>query len=109
MCEYMRKICKLLKGNQGFTLLEMMIVLVIISILLLIVIPNLTRNQELASDKGCEATIELLKTQVLAYEIEHNERPASLSELQTKNYVNSTTCPDGTNLELVGDEIVRED
>ncbi|MGJ9383259.1 hypothetical protein [Salipaludibacillus sp. CF4.18] len=54
-------------------------------------------------------TIELLKTQVVAYEIEHNKRPTSLNDLQTENYVKSVTCPDGTSLTLNGDEITRDE
>ncbi|RKL68745.1 competence protein ComG [Salipaludibacillus neizhouensis] len=105
----MKKIIRTLKSESAFTLIEMMIVLVIISILLLIVLPNLTKNQEMASNKGCDATIELLKTQVVAYEIEHNKRPTSLNDLQTENYVKSVTCPDGTSLTLNGDEITRDE
>ncbi|PYZ95311.1 competence protein ComG [Salipaludibacillus keqinensis] len=99
---------KIIRSSKGFTLIEMMIVLVIISILLLIVVPNLTKNQELASDKGCEATIELIKTQVVAYQIEHNKLPSSISELEG-DYVQSTTCPDGSKLILAGSEVKKAD
>ncbi|WP_416149525.1 competence type IV pilus major pilin ComGC [Salipaludibacillus sp. HK11] len=87
----------------------MMIVLVIISILLLIVVPNLTKNQELASNKGCEATIELIKTQVIAYQVEQNELPSSLSKLVSDGYVQSTKCPDGSELILEGDKVKKVD
>lgn len=96
---------QMLKNQGGFTLIEMMIVLVIISILLLIVVPNMTKNQEIANEKGCEATIELIKSQVIAYQIEENKLPASIEEL-VPDYVTTTTCPDGTKLELSGDDVV---
>ncbi|SER49980.1 competence type IV pilus major pilin ComGC [Salipaludibacillus aurantiacus] len=102
----MNKFKKLLKGKSGFTLIEMMIVLVIISILLLIVVPNLTKNQEVASDKGCEATIEMIKTQVIAYQVEHNKLPATIDDLKGE-YVESTVCPDGSELRLSGDKVLR--
>lgn len=98
---------KILKKQRGFTLIEMMLVLVIISILLLIVVPNLTKNQELASEKGCEATIEMVKTQLIAYQIEHNSLPGSIADLEGE-YVDTVTCPDGTKLALDGQEVIVE-
>jgi len=105
----MKKMKVIMQSKSGFTLIEMMIVLVIISILLLIVVPNVTKNQELANTKGCEATIELINTQVVAYQVEHNKLPASISELKTKNYIQSTECPGGTELKLVEGKVVIDD
>lgn len=104
----MKKIKVMIESNKGFTLIEMMIVLVIISILLLIVVPNLTKNQEVASQKGCEATIALINTQIVAYQIENNHLPASLSELEGV-YLQNTDCPDGTKLKLDGDKAVIDE
>ncbi|UTR14455.1 prepilin-type N-terminal cleavage/methylation domain-containing protein [Salipaludibacillus sp. LMS25] len=102
----MKTVKSILKTEKGFTLIEMMIVLVIISVLLLIVVPNLSKNQIVASDKGCEATIELIKTQVVAYQVEHQKMPKSLDNLKN-GYVERTTCPDGTELKLVGDQVKK--
>ena len=43
----MKKILKKLKKKDGFTLIEMLIVLFIIAILLILIIPNITKNIEL--------------------------------------------------------------
>ncbi|WP_257821236.1 competence type IV pilus major pilin ComGC [Salipaludibacillus agaradhaerens] len=102
----MKNVKSVLKSEGGFTLIEMMIVLVIISVLLLIVVPNLSKNQTVASDKGCEATIELIKTQVVAYQVENQKMPKSIDELKN-GYVERTTCPDGTELTLVGDQVKK--
>ncbi|MBU9724195.1 competence protein ComG [Bacillus alkalicola] len=77
----------------------MMIVLVIISILLLIAIPNLTKNQEMAETKGCEATKELIKAQVAAYEIDKGKKLVSLEELMSEGYVDRISCP-GSDVDL---------
>ncbi|WP_280768422.1 competence type IV pilus major pilin ComGC [Salipaludibacillus daqingensis] len=102
----MNKLITFIRSKKGFTLIEMMIVLVIISILLLIVVPNLTKNQQLASDKGCEATMELISTQIIAYQVEMNKLPTSITELEG-SYVKKAECPDGTKLKLVGDKVEK--
>lgn len=42
-------------NSKGFTLIEMMIVMIIISILVLLVIPNASNVLKTANTKGCEA------------------------------------------------------
>ncbi|ELK46233.1 ComG operon protein 3 [Halobacillus sp. BAB-2008] len=44
-----------MKNEKGFTLIEMLIVLLVISVLLIITIPNMTKNSQNIRDKGCEA------------------------------------------------------
>lgn len=46
----MEKILKKLKKKDGFTLIEMLIVLFIIAILLILIIPNITKNIDTAKD-----------------------------------------------------------
>ncbi|QKS70929.1 prepilin-type N-terminal cleavage/methylation domain-containing protein [Paenalkalicoccus suaedae] len=91
---------RLIQHQKGFTLIEMMIVLVIISILLLVFIPNLTKNQEVASGKGCEATLDLANAQLLAYEIDHGTKASSIDSL-VPTYMERATCPDGSDIRLV--------
>ena len=42
-------------NKKGFTLLEMTIVILIISILFLLVIPNIKKTLTIVNDKGCKA------------------------------------------------------
>ncbi|WP_096201240.1 competence type IV pilus major pilin ComGC [Bacillus sp. FJAT-45350] len=97
----------MLKNDSGFTLIEMMIVLMIISILLLIAVPNMTKNNTVASSKGCDATVDLLQAQVGAYEIETGESPANLQVLKEKGYVDRIECSDKTQLKLEGGIVKR--
>ena len=46
---------KVLKNEKGFTLVEMLIVLAVISILVLLVVPNAISILETANQQGCEA------------------------------------------------------
>ncbi|WP_088035736.1 competence type IV pilus major pilin ComGC [Evansella clarkii] len=89
-----------LRNEKGFTLIEMMIVLIIISILLLIAVPNLAKNQSMATEKGCEATKDLIKAQYFAYEIDTGNKPESLSVLEDQKYVDTLKCPDGSTVTL---------
>jgi len=87
-------------SEDGFTLIEMLLVLLIISILLLIAVPNMVKNTSVASGKGCEATIAMLQAQVASYEVEKNKKPESLDKLVEEGYVERIVCPDQTALVL---------
>ncbi len=89
-----------IRNEKGFTLIEMLIVLFIISILLLITIPNISKNNQVIEDKGCEALIKLTEAQVQAYRLETGNYPADISALATANYISSSKCPNGDTLVL---------
>ncbi|MFF2754336.1 competence type IV pilus major pilin ComGC [Psychrobacillus sp. NPDC058041] len=87
---------KYLKNSKGFTLIEMMIVLLIISVLILIAIPNVTKHSASIDDKGCKAFAKMLEGQVEAYKIENKKVP-TLEELDKEGYLKGDkTCPNGT-------------
>ena len=52
------------KLHAGFTLVEMMIVLLIISVLVLLFIPNLAQEKDTVLDKRNHAIVESMKTQI---------------------------------------------
>jgi competence protein ComGC len=52
---------KHMKNEKGFTLIEMMIVMMIISILLIITIPNIAKHNSNINTKGCEAFVKWSK------------------------------------------------
>ncbi|RSL30942.1 prepilin-type N-terminal cleavage/methylation domain-containing protein [Salibacterium salarium] len=91
------------REQLGFTMIEMMVVLLIITVLLLIAVPNLMKNNEIAQSKGCEATVKLIQSQVGAYEVEHLQTPESLDDLKEEEYVDRIVCPDNSPLTL-GDD-----
>jgi competence protein ComGC len=91
-----------MKNEKGFTLIEMMIVLLVISILLIITVPNVTKHNATINTKGCEAYIKMVEGQVQAYSIEKGKLPGGMAELVTAGYLktNETTCPDGREITL---------
>ena len=69
----------MIKNQKGFTLIEMMIVLLVISVLLVITVPNVTKNNSSINEKGCEAFIKMVQGQVQAYELDDDNKDASFS------------------------------
>lgn len=92
-----------MKNEKGFTLVEMMIVLMIISTLLLITIPNVTKNNSSVKKKGCEALVQLVGAQVQAYEIEKETPLTDLETLKEEGYIKTYTCPSGGDVQLATD------
>lgn len=101
----MLKLMKLITSHSAFTLIEMMIVLMIISILLLIAVPNMSKSHAIVNDKSCQATVKLVQGQVAAYEMDSGQTLTDLSLLQSNGYIDSVTCPDGTALQLINDVV----
>lgn len=74
------------KIHKAFTLIEMVIVLFIISLLLLIMIPNLVAQKNHAEDRSKEAFITTIKTQKELYSDNEGKIP-SLGELEKEKYI----------------------
>jgi competence protein ComGC len=102
----------MLKREQGFTLIEMLIVLMIMTTILMIAVPSLTKHNELVTLKGCEATLSLVKAQAESYAIEHNGTlPTNINDLQ--GYISGfdgskpLTCPGGENITISSDGTIQ--
>lgn len=83
-----------MKNEEGFTLLEMLLVMVVISVLLLLIIPNVVKQRSSVQDKGCGAYVKSVEAQVQAYQLEHNKIP-TVNDLVNDKYITSSTCPKG--------------
>lgn len=82
------------KNDRGFTLIEMLIVLLVITVLIVLIIPNLSGRTEHIYSKGCEALKATVQAQVDAYHLEKKHYPASLNTLVTDEYLSAeqTSC-----------------
>ena len=88
------------KNKDGFTLIEMLIVLFIIAILLILIIPNITKNIDTAKDKSSEAYEKTVQSQVTAYEINEKDKDVTFEKLVEKHYLDgpadkASTAPNG--------------
>ncbi|WP_117169234.1 competence type IV pilus major pilin ComGC [Paraliobacillus sediminis] len=92
-----------IRNEKGFTLIEMLIVLAVITTLLILLIPNLADKNETVQNKGCAALIQMTDNQLESYKIDHGAYPATISILVDEEYIQSDTCSNGTK-QIVYDE-----
>ena len=98
-----------IKNEKGFTLVEMLIVLAIISILILIAIPNVTKQSKTIDEKGCDAYVQMVQGQVEAYKLDNKTYPDELGDLVTEGFLNEDpVCPNGSALALVDGRVIED-
>ena len=99
---------KFLSKKEGFTLVKMLIVLLIISILLVIIIPNISKQSETVKSTGCQAQVKMVAGQVEAYTLKHDAKPNSINDLVSDGYINQKqlTCKSGETITLDNGEVV---
>ncbi|AJC96115.1 prepilin-type N-terminal cleavage/methylation domain-containing protein [Staphylococcus hyicus] len=104
----MLKIINILKNKKGFTLIEMLLVLLIISVLLILIIPNIAKQSEHIQKTGCAAQLKLVDSQIEAYTLKYNRKPTSIDELIQEGYIkdNQKNCKSGETITIRGGEAV---
>ncbi|MFC6170238.1 competence type IV pilus major pilin ComGC [Loigolactobacillus jiayinensis] len=78
-----------LKSCSAFTLIEMVVVLFIITLLILIILPNVGAQRQKAEETGDEAFRSTIVTQSELYQNENDGKVPSLDELQKDGYLTS--------------------
>ena len=78
--------------NKGFTLVEILIVVVILGILAAIVIPQFTDASTQSKVSSCQTTLTTLRSQIELYKIQHNDVPPVFAtfEAQMTTYSDAT-------------------
>ncbi|MFD1206376.1 competence type IV pilus major pilin ComGC [Sporosarcina contaminans] len=95
-----------LLNDRGFTLIEMMIVLLIISVLVLIAIPNVTKHSKSIDQKGCNAYVKMVQGQVEAYRMDHHTVPTAEDLMDEEYMPELPQCPDGRAVTIDSDGLV---
>ncbi|KXH87447.1 competence type IV pilus major pilin ComGC [Sporosarcina sp. HYO08] len=97
---------KFVNNEKAFTMIEMMIVLLVISVLILIALPNVTKNSKTIDEKGCDAYVKMVQGQVEAYKLDKKSLPTSIQQLSDDQYVpEDAQCPDGRALTIVDGKV----
>ncbi|KRM09259.1 competence type IV pilus major pilin ComGC [Paucilactobacillus suebicus] len=100
----------LLRKVKGFTLIEMSIVLFIISLLVLIILPNLASQRKHATGVHKDAMVSVVQTQIDLYENENGSDAISFETLEKGDYLTKSQVSKAQNedIEIVGDKAIQK-
>jgi general secretion pathway protein G len=86
--------------SRGFTLVEILIVVIILGILAAIVIPQFTNASNDARNNSVASTLQTLRSQIELYKIQHADQPppaaSFLVQMQNASNTTGTTVAGGT-------------
>ena len=88
--------------KDGFTLLEMIIVIMVLSILFLLTVPNIQKVAAIIENKGCEALVKVVDSAILEYKLEYGTTPTSISDLIYEGLLREeqSECANGKRIEI---------
>lgn len=92
----MKKINHLSK--RGFTLIEMLIVLLVVSLLMAIIIPNISGQRQRINDQARVNISEVIESQVNTYQLVNGNASVSLTALYTDDYITERQLDEAQNL-----------
>lgn len=96
----MKILPNLSKKRDGFTLIEMSLVLLIIAMLLIVMLPNLNQQKQSAQTSVDAAFIKNMETQVMLYESETG-KTASWDDLFKAGYITEEQAKKANELEKI--------
>lgn len=97
------------RRRSGFTLIEMAVVLFIISLLVLIILPNLANQRKHATGVHRDAMVSVVQTQIDLYENENGEGNVSFDALQKSDYLTPEQVQKAQKekITIVGDKAIQ--
>ena len=105
MCKF-----RVRKNNGGFTLIEIMIVVLIIAILLAIAIPNFMRARETSQAKSCQANLRQIETAKEQWAMDEKKSSGDTpvtTDLASAYMKAFPSCPSGAEVYTIGDMSTR--
>lgn len=75
-----------MKRNKGFTLVELLVVLAIISLLLTIALPRYFSSVDKSKEVALRENLQVLRSGIDKYYADRGEYPAALADLVTQRY-----------------------
>ena len=96
------------KKCKAFTLIEMLLVLLIISVLLIFIIPNIAKQTAHVQSTGCEAQVKMVNSQIEAYTLKYNGSPKSIDDLISEGFIKDgqKNCKSGETISISNGEAV---
>ena len=89
--------------KKGFTLLEMIIVLSILTVLFILSVPNIQKVMHIVEDKGCDAQLKVIDSAIIEYKLLYNYYPTSMYELLNEGLITESQmqCQNGGIISIV--------
>jgi len=93
--------------KKGFTILEMILVLTIITTILLLTLPNIAQKKEIINNIGCQALVEVVNGEILVYELD-GSTISNIEELVEAGLITQkqTVCPSGEKIVIENGQAV---
>lgn len=92
-----------MRSAKGFTLLEMVIVILIISVLFLLTVPDIQTTIGIVNDEGCKAIEKVADAAIVEYRMKYDEYPGDVSDLVSAGLLSEeqTTCDGNKTLTII--------
>lgn len=96
--------------KKGFTLLEMIVVVMIVAVLFLLTIPNVSKVISTVDRKACDAQCKIVDAAAVEYLLEYDEMPNSTQDLVTAGFLDEkqTTCSSGEEIYFLDGAAVHD-
>ena len=96
--------------KKGFTLLEMIVVVAILSILFLLAIPNIQKVLNVVETKGCNAQVKVVDTAIIQYKLIYGQLPNDISDLVIAELISEdqTKCSNNNSIYILNGQAYEE-
>lgn len=96
--------------KKGFTLLEMMIVISVLSILFLLAVPNIQKVIQAVDSKGCDALVKVVDSAILQYKLSFEHYPDNIQSLIETGLLheNQAQCSNGIKIGIANGQAVLQ-
>jgi competence protein ComGC len=94
--------------KNGFTLIEMMIVMMAIALLFMLTIPNIAKTISVIETSGCRSQVSLVDTAILQYKLENNRFPTQLEDLIYAGFLKNEQryCQNGREITIENNQAI---
>jgi len=89
--------------KKGFTLLEMVIVLMVIGAIFLLMVPNISKVTSIVNDESCDNQLRIVDTAIIEYQIMYDELPTSIEDLIMEDLLSEkqAECRNGKMIDII--------